>query len=130
MRTSLCLAALLVLASALPVSAQTTTLNPSTVTFTASPDHTTTLGGTAVLTSYVVEVYDGASLVKSTDVGKPTPAANGDITVPLSSQSLAKNKVFTAQVAAVGPGGTSRSAPSNPFAYPGAPAAASSVRVQ
>lgn len=115
-----------------PAFAQTTTvLNPSTVIFTASPDHNATIGGTAVVSNYVLEVYDGTTLVRSTDLGKPTPNASNDISAPLTNAGLAKNKVYTAFVVAVGPGGSARSATgSSPFAWPDAPRPASNLRVQ
>lgn len=117
---------------AAPAFAQTTaTLNPTVAVFQASPDHSVTVGGSAVVTSYTLEVYDGTTLARSSDLGKPTPAANGDISVPLAQGTLAKNKVYTFQIVTVGPGGSVRAAaPSNPFAWLGAPSPASNLRAQ
>lgn len=109
----------------------TTTLNPTVAVFTASADHNATLSGSAVVTNYLLEIYDGSTVVRSTDLGKPTPVASGDITVPLVVGSLAKNKVYTFQIVTVGPGGSTRSAaPSNPFAFAGAAAPATNLRAQ
>lgn len=109
-----------------PLQAQTApVLAPSAVAFTASPDQALVLGTTPILTNYVIEYYQGTTLVKSTDIGKPTPApTTNDITSPLSSVGLVKNTVYTLQIAAVGPGGTARSANSVPFAWPAPPAGA------
>lgn len=120
MRMSLIAIALLS-AFALPASAQTT--NPTQAVFTASADH-------ATVTSYTLEVYDGATLVRSTDLGKPTPVA-GDISVALSQTGLQPNKTYTFHIVTVGPGGSTRSAtPSNPFVYVEAPRAATNLRAQ
>lgn len=117
-----------VLSAALPASAQTA-INPTTVTFTASADHATVVGATAVVTSYSVDVYQGATLVRSTDIGKPSPV-NGDISTPLVVGVLAKNQVYTLKVVAIGPGGSAGSAASTPFAWLAAPGPVSNVRVQ
>lgn len=109
-------------------AAQTPVMNPSTVTFKASPDHAT------LVTSYVVEVWPqgGSAAVRATDIGKPAPnATSGDITVPLTVGALNSNTTYVAYVTAKGSGGSTRSAtPSVPFVWAGAPAAASDVRVQ
>lgn len=123
---------LFLLLFAAPAFAQsTTTLNPTVAVFQASPDHSVTVGGSAVVTSYTLEIYNGATLARSTDLGKPTPGANGDITVPLAQGTLSKNQIYTFQVVTVGPGGSVRAAaPSNPFAWLGTPSPASNLRAQ
>ena len=64
-----------------PTTASPTTTAPRLVVFTASTDHATNV------TSYLLEVFaaganpNTATPVATSDLGKPTPAANGDITV-------------------------------------------------
>jgi hypothetical protein len=129
-RLGFALVALLFVAT--PALAQSApVLNPTTIIFTASTDHATTLSGTPVVTRYTLDVYDGTVLVRSTDLGKPTPNASNDITVPLAQGTLSKNQIYTAYVVVIGPGGSARSATASaPFAWPGTPAPASNVRVQ
>jgi regulation of enolase protein 1 (concanavalin A-like superfamily) len=91
------------------VTAATSTA-PRAVTFTASPDHAT------LVTKYVLEIYrsgttPGSSTpVATSDLGKPTPASNGDITVDRATffQGLATGS-YLATVTAVGSGGSARS---------------------
>jgi hypothetical protein len=107
---------------------QTVKVNPSQAVFTASPDH-----NTAALTSYSMEVsrQDNGTVTRTTDLGKPVPAANSDITVPLVRSGLSNNVVYVFHIIATGPGGSTRSAaPSNPFVLVEAPAGASNLRAQ
>lgn len=84
---------------------------PKYVVFTASADH-----GTSV-TSYLFEVFASganpstAKPVASSDLGKPKPASNGDITAERSAlfNGLAAG-TYVATVTAIGPGGRTRSA--------------------
>jgi len=105
------------------------TVNPKLATFAASPDHAATLPDSSpAVTRYMLEVYDGATLARSTDVGKPAPV-NGDISVPLTNQGLKPNTTYTFHVLTVGPSGSTRSATaSNPFAWVDAPRPASNLR--
>jgi hypothetical protein len=80
--------------------------------FTASVDHDTNV------TSYLLEVFandaDPASAqpLASTDLGKPTPAANGDIVVDETSfLSPLTSGTYIVTVSAIGPGGQTRSTP-------------------
>jgi hypothetical protein len=90
------------------VSAATTP--PTKVVFQASSDHSTTL-----VTSYLFEVFasgadpNTATPVASSDLGKPTPDANGDITVDRATffSALAPGS-YVATVSAIGPGGKGR----------------------
>lgn len=85
---------------------------PSGIVFTASADHA------SLVTSYRLEIYNaGATPGRSTplatsNLGKPQPGSNGDITVVLTSffEGLAPGS-YIASVAAIGSGGTARSAP-------------------
>jgi regulation of enolase protein 1 (concanavalin A-like superfamily) len=86
---------------------------PRYVVFTASSDH-----ATSAVTGYRLEIFaSGANPATAvplaiSDLGKPTPAANGDITVDRSTffTGLASGS-YVATVSAVGPGGIGRSAP-------------------
>jgi hypothetical protein len=82
------------------------------VIFTASSDHDT------MVTSYLLEVFTSAAdtdtdpAIASTDLGKPTPDASGDITADESSffSALSPGN-YTVTLAAVGTGGRTRSVP-------------------
>jgi chitinase len=85
---------------------------PKTVMFGASPDHSTTL-----VTSYLLEVFANganpltATPVSSSDMGKPTPAANNDISVDRATFFAAlPTGTYVATVSAIGPGGKGSSA--------------------
>jgi hypothetical protein len=87
---------------------QATSTAPTGVIFTASPDHAT------LVTSYELRIYASganpstATPIATSNLGKPTPDANNDITVALSSffVSLAPGN-YVAAVAAIGSGGSS-----------------------
>ncbi len=98
-----------------PIAAQT--INPTAAEFSPSPDHNTT-----AVSSYQIEFYlSGASApFSSATLGKPAPQSNGTIRVDLTTIFLGwpvPGTVYTATVAAVGPGGSARSAPSNTFSF-------------
>jgi len=84
---------------------------PRLVVFTASSDHATNV------TSYRFDVFTSganpatATPVATANLGKPTPASNGDITVDQSTlfSNLAVGS-YIATVTAIGPGGSTRSA--------------------
>lgn len=93
--------------------------NPTAVDFAPSPDHSATQNGAAVLTRYDLEIYTptGSMPVQAaTSLGKPTPVG-GLITYSQLATVLATVApgTYVAKIASVGPGGTSRSANSNPF---------------
>jgi lysozyme family protein len=97
--------------STITVNTSTTT-PPTGVAFTASPDHAT------LVTSYELRIYasgadpNTATPVATSNLGKPTPDANNDITVsqPAFFSALAPG-TYVAAVAAIGSGGSSLSAP-------------------
>lgn len=122
----------LVLLSALPVSAQTTKVNPTQAVFTASTDHMTVLpDGSSLMTGYRLRVLDGATTTRTENLGKPTPNAQNDIAVPLTDTGLQKNKTYTFQIDVVWTGGfVEAAAASNPFYFAGAPSPASNLRAQ
>jgi hypothetical protein len=80
--------------------------------FTASADHETNVD------SYRLDVFASgqnpatATPLSSSDLGKPTPDTNGDISVDITAfiGALASGN-YTLTVTAIGPGGTTRSAP-------------------
>jgi regulation of enolase protein 1 (concanavalin A-like superfamily) len=92
--------------AAVTVTVGTVTSAPKLVVFTASADHATNVS------SYFFEVFASganpaaATAIASSDLGKPTPAANNDITVDRSAlfTALAPGN-YVATVTAVGPGG-------------------------
>jgi hypothetical protein len=94
---------------AVTVSGVTTT-PPKTVVFAASSDHATNV------TKYTLKVFAAgantatATPVATSDLGKPTPASNGDITVDRATffTALAVGN-YVATVTAVGPGGQTAS---------------------
>ena len=89
----------------------TTPTPPRLVVFTASADHATNV------TSYRFDVFTStanpatATPVATANLGKPTPAANNDITSDQSTlfSNLAAGN-YIATVTAIGPGGSTRSA--------------------
>lgn len=95
-------------------------VNPTTLEFTPSSDHSATVNGTASVSGYDLQFYRvGATQpFQVNSLGKPTPSG-GVIRLPLSSLSSlpAAGITFEARVVAVGPGGTAASPPSNTFAF-------------
>jgi hypothetical protein len=101
-------------ASTVPVtvSVSTPVTAPTTLVFTASADHATSV------TSYTVEFFAAGTSsatgtpVRTQNVGKPAPV-NGEITVDIQTavQALPAGKYYIT-VSATGPGGSTRSAPS------------------
>jgi len=90
----------------------TTTITPTTVVFTASVDHYTNV------TSYRLSVYAAganpstATPIATSDLGKPTPDANNEISVNRATffSALAPGN-HIATVTAIGPGGQTSSTP-------------------
>ena len=89
----------------------TSTLPPKSVVFQKSPDHAT------IVTGYKLEIFANgadpnvATPVASVNLGKPTPQANGDISVNASSTFTALPVgTYKLTVSAVGGGKVARSA--------------------
>jgi hypothetical protein len=105
--------------------------NPTRLEFVASPDHAATFpDGSAVVERYEFEIYllGASSPMTTVNLGKPTPDASGKVTAtPSELLGLPVNQTFEARVAAIGPGGAGRSAPSNPFYRAGPPRPATGV---
>ena len=101
-----------------PVSAQTI-VNPTAAAFEASADHYATYSdGTPIVNHYEMDFYlIGASApFQIASIGKPTPDGTGTIYVSfasLFSTPLAAGQTYTADVAAVGPGGRAASSVSS-----------------
>jgi regulation of enolase protein 1 (concanavalin A-like superfamily) len=83
---------------------------PRAVVFTASTSHATGVS------SYLLEIFAAnanpatATPIATSDLGKPTPAANNDITVDRASFFSALGPAsYVATVTAIGPGGRTRS---------------------
>jgi regulation of enolase protein 1 (concanavalin A-like superfamily) len=94
------------------ITVGTTSTVPKTVVFTASPDHAT------LVTSYRLDVFSAganpstATPVATVNLGKPTPASNGDITVNEQTFFSGLNPgTYQATVSAIGAVGESRSTP-------------------
>ena len=110
------------LSCAATVQAQTI-VDPHTVSFSPSSDHNATgSDGQPMVTRYDLEFFlvGGTQPILTLSLGKPSPAADGDIYVDFSSMMTsypAPGQSLVARVAAVGPGGTGESAPSNTFMY-------------
>jgi hypothetical protein len=96
-------------------------LNPRVVEFIPSPDHAAMLDTyTPTVTNYVLEVYQtgAAAPFYSMDLGKPDPDPDGLVRYDFSWQVESwplPGGYYQARVAAQGPYGSSRSAPSNEF---------------
>lgn len=96
-----------------------TVVNPTKAIFTPSIDHNTTVPGVGPLvTNYQLDVMIGNStgaLAFSFNLLKPAPVG-GTITVLIPGfATMMSNTSMVATVATVGPGGTTKSAVSNPF---------------
>ncbi len=103
--------------------AQTSVLNPTTVEFDPSPDHSAVSADSQpVVHRYELRMYVlGNSLpAVTTDLGKPAPGSDGKIRVnfsTLTSPWPPPDGDYEARVAAVGPSGVGQSDSSNPFSF-------------
>lgn len=104
-----------------PVQAQP----PARVSFTPSTDHDRLVDAVPLVTRYdfvVARVATPTTIVATTPLGKPTPTSGtitADITATLAALSPGS---YVARIAAVGPGGSGVSPPSDPFVIAPAPA--------
>ena len=107
--------------------AQTVVANPTTLVFAPSADHDARLSdGRLKIDYYRFDVYAvGASQpFQSTDLGYPSPAADGLIYYNFASGVAAwplPGGNYEARVTAVGPTGAGVSTPSNPFTFSSSP---------
>jgi hypothetical protein len=92
------------------------------VEFTPSADHNLVTDSIAHVTSYELRIFNAGTseLVRSVDLGKPSPQSDGFIRMDYLSRlstPLAAGRQYEARVAAIGPGGTAVSDPSNQFSF-------------
>src|ERR1700681_1662754 len=99
------------------------TVNPTQAHFSASADHNVNLqDGTPAIQYYLLALYivGAAAPFQAVNLGKPTPDSSGRITVDLTTVFTGwplPGTSYDADVAAVGPGGVSRSGLSNIFSF-------------
>jgi hypothetical protein len=97
--------------------------DPTAAEFDPSADHNAFApDGTAIVTRYELQFYmvGAAAPFQTGSLGKPAVGAGGRIRVTLASVFAAlptPGIVYESRVAAVGPGGTATSAPSNSFIF-------------
>ena len=107
-----------------PSSLSAQTVSPQIVEFDPSPDHNASVNGVAVVSEYELRFFTvgGAQPVHVIEMGKPSAESDGRIRFNFAA-SLgawpAAGVIYEARVAAVGPGGSSQSAISNQFVFPG-----------
>jgi hypothetical protein len=99
-------------------------IDPTGVEFTASVDHDASgPTGQPIVSRYELLLYVAGSSSPTTiaSLGKPSPDGAGTIRVPLASILSPRPPggiVYEARIAAVGPGGSGISEPSNTFSFP------------
>lgn len=119
----LALPALVAILLAAPPAAAQLVVNPRIVEFDPSADHDATLAdGRPAVSHYDFEIYNvGATAPFHTmSLGKPSPGADGRIRVDFSNHVASwplPGGTYEARVTAVGPAGSGRSTPSNPFEF-------------
>lgn len=117
------MAAGMVLAGSSGALGQTTVLNPTTVEFEPSPDHSSVgSDGQAIVQRYELRLYQigRSDPTVTTDLGKPSPGSDGKIRVDFSTRTTPwppPDGNYEARVAAVGPSGVGQSDSSNPFSF-------------
>lgn len=81
-------------------------VNPTALTFGASPDHDTVVEGQAVLTGYKVDVVvvAGGSVTTTFDLGKPSLNAQNVVDTPAAFSTL-PNGAYVVDVYPYGPAG-------------------------
>ena len=107
---------------AVPSWAQTPTTNPTRAEFIVSSDHNVVVLGVPRVDHYDLEIVvsSNGALFLTVGMGKPPAVDGAQVTVPISQfASLPRDIIHYAVAIAVGPGGTGRSGPSNPFVVPG-----------
>lgn len=111
----------LILLTGLPVPSAAQVVNPTVAEFTPSADHSRVAAdGREYVTHYELGFYmQGASSpFQVATIGKPTPAADGQIRVNLATLAQpSAGIVYQARVSAVGPGGSTPSTASNTFMF-------------
>ncbi len=126
-RMTFCAVLLMTVVVLVANAAQVVVVNPKVAMFTASPQH-------AQVINYVMEVstqVNPSVVVRTTDLGKPTPNSQNDVTVTLSRTGLVNNTNYVYNIVTNSPGGSTRSvSPSNPFVWVDPAEPASNLRAQ
>lgn len=116
--------------------AQGVKINPTTVCFIPSADHSAIgLDGQPIVTRYEVRVFVSTDLTKvlyTLDLAKPAPGTDGQICVANAVwfAGLTPKTKYVGKVAAIGPSGEGVSDPSNPFGNQGPAAPPTAVVVK
>jgi Putative binding domain, N-terminal/Viral BACON domain len=123
-RIALSLIAVCVSLFSLPSLLNGQTVSPQVVEFDPSADHNRTVNGVGVVARYELRFYrvGGAQSLQVIEMGKPSPQTDGKIRFNFAALLGAwplDGVVYEARVAAVGPGGSTASAISNQFVFPG-----------
>lgn len=94
-------------------------VNPSGVSFPASPDHAVTENGVSLVTRYALDLSSTTAptvVAKSVDVGKPNPVAGNIVYSQMATvRATLPAGSYTAIAYAEGPGGRTGSVMSDPF---------------
>lgn len=102
------------------------------LTFTNTDQNAVIPGSTTpVITNYAIAVCRGAVMVQQGNLGKPAQDVTTGLIMALvpSPQTLARNTAYYIVLYAIGPGGSSKALPTDPFAVAGPPAASSKPRM-
>jgi hypothetical protein len=124
--------AIIVIALATPLYAQTV-VDPTTAEFDASSDHSAIVDGQPLVDRYDLRIYrlDENVPYRVVDLQKPAPGTDGKIRinlVTLLTPPLPSGVAYTADVAAVGPGGLNASPLSvDLFSFSGPPLSVTSL---
>lgn len=118
----------LLLSLCAPAYAQATmpnlVVNPTTADFIVSTDHnaTTPVSGLPLVSEYRAQYFvldaqgnPSGQPAFTSSLGKPTPDAQGRVTIVNAFDSLLPNTLYRLVILAVGPGGTTASPASDPF---------------
>jgi hypothetical protein len=99
------------------------TPNPTAGEFNVASNHNAIhTDGLPIVDHYEMEivVVSNGALFLTLGIGKPQAADGARVTVPLPTlaSTLTRDVIYYGIMVSVGPGGTGRSAPSNPFVVP------------
>jgi hypothetical protein len=127
------LSILLVLLSTSVANAQSVILNPTKVQFTASADHSITVGGVPLVERYELRHYviGSSTPVSVVNIGKPTPDATNTIVFTFAALPFSNTTQYFARVVAIGSTGEGVSANSSEtYFFAGAPVPPATVSVK
>ena len=114
-------------------NAQSVILNPTKVQFTASADHSITIGGVALVERYELRHYVVGSTtpVSVVNMGKPTPDALNTIVFTFAALPFSTTTQYFARVVAIGSTGEGVSANSSEtYFFAGSPGSPGTVAVK